>query len=165
MEMGVWLVTAALMFTGLVGTVVPILPGPLLIFLAALVPWFSRADHGGLQWWSFLVLGAALAIGQAVEFLSGAAGSRWFGGSRWGSLGAVLGGIVGLFFLPFGLFLGPLAGAFLCEWLFAKKEMRAATSSGVGSVIGTLTGMVAKFVIAILMIIFLVLDFFWIGNG
>ena len=157
--------TGALMLAGLLGTIVPILPGTLLIFIAALVPWFSRADHGGLQWWSFLILGAFLLLAQGIEFLSGAAGSRWFGGSRWGSLGAVLGGVAGLFFLPFGLLLGPLCGAFLFEWMFAKKVTREATSSGLGSVIGTLGGMVAKFVIAVLMIVYLILDFVWLGGG
>ncbi len=164
-DYGVWLVTGALMLTGLVGTFLPVLPGHLLIFIAAWVPWFARGDHGGLEWWSFVVLAFGVVLAQAAEFLGGAVGSKRFGGSRWGSFGAVAGGLVGLFFMPFGLLLGPLCGAFLCEWIFAKKQSREAAVSGVGSVLGALGGAVVSFVIALAMVVYLVADIFWIGGG
>lgn len=157
----VWFVTWSLVVVGLIGTLVPFLPGHLFIFLAALVPWFAKEDHGGLQWWSLAILGFGLVLAQALEFLSGAVGSRWFGGSRWGAFGAFTGGIVGLFFFPFGLILGPLIGAVLCEWLFAKKAAKPATVSGVGSVIGTLGGLALKVLLAALMAAYLVADVYY----
>ncbi|MGE9268841.1 MAG: DUF456 domain-containing protein [Verrucomicrobiales bacterium] len=163
-EIGVWVVTGGLMLAGIAGTVMPFLPGHVLMLLAALIPWFALEDRGGLAWWSLVVLGLGFVLGQLVEFLSGAVGSKWFGGSRWGSFGAVAGGIVGLLFLPLGLLVGPLCGAFLAEWLLAKQETKPAVRSGVGSVIGTVTGMVLKFVIAVLMGLYFLAEVLWLGE-
>jgi len=77
-------------------------------------------------------------------------------------VGALIGGIVGMFFIPVGLILGPLIGAMFCEFVFAKKEVRPATVSGMGSVLGTVAGMVVKVVVGVLMIVWLVVDVIWI---
>jgi uncharacterized protein YqgC (DUF456 family) len=121
------------------------------------------AGDSGLRWWSFLVLAVLMAVSQVFEMVSGAAGSRWFGGSRWGAVGALIGTLVGMFFLPVGLVLGPLAGAVVFEMAFARKETSPAVISGVGSVVGTLTGLVVKAVVGLLMILWFFLDVFVIG--
>ena len=104
------------------------------------------------------------AISQAIEMLSGAAGSRWFGGTRWGAVGAILGSLVGMFFMPIGLLLGPLLGAFVCEMAFARKQTQDAAISGVGSVVGVLAGMGVKITVGVLMIAWFFLDVFLIGK-
>jgi uncharacterized protein YqgC (DUF456 family) len=119
--------------------------------------------ESGLQWWSFVILALMMAASQALEMLSGAAGSKWFGGSRWGALGAVLGGILGIFFIPYGLLLGPLLGATAGELLVARQEPRPAVVSGVGSVVGTLAGMGIKIALGMAMIVWFFLDVFLIG--
>jgi uncharacterized protein YqgC (DUF456 family) len=121
------------------------------------------AADSGLAWWSFLVLGLLMAISQTFEMLSGAAGARWFGGTRWGVLGAFIGSLAGLFFLPFGLLVGPLAGAIVFEMGFANQQTTPAVVSGVGSVVGTLTGMAFKLVIGVLMVLWFLLDVCIIG--
>jgi len=123
-DWSVWIATGSLVLLGLIGTVVPFLPGHLLIFGAAFIPFFSLDDGGGVEWWGIGVLGLSLVLAQVLEFCSGAVGSKWFGGTKWGALGAFLGGIGGIFFMPFGLVLGPLAGAFLFEWLCADKTIK-----------------------------------------
>lgn len=159
-----WLVTICLLVAGLAGCVPPVLPGHLIILIAAVAHRLMLGREGsGLEWWSFLVLALLLAASQAFEIASGAAGSRWFGGTRWGAVGALAGSIVGMFFLPFGLLLGPLIGAFAAEMLFAKKKPTFAASSGVGSVVGTLAGMAVKIIVGLLMILWFVADVFWIG--
>lgn len=160
-----WVVTGCLLVAGLVGSIIPVLPGHLIILLAALAHWLmlrSSPAGSGVEWWTFLVLIVLAAVSQALEMLSGAAGTRWFGGSRWGAAGALLGGLVGMFFFPVGLVLGPLLGAFLFEWAFAKKDLKPATVSGVGSVAGTLAGILIKMIIGITMIIYFIVDVFWI---
>ena len=157
-----WLVTACLLALGLVGTLVPFLPGHLILFFAAVGHWLMLRGESGVEWWAFVVLGLLLALSQVFEFLSGAMGTRWFGGTRWGAAGALIGGIVGIFFIPFGLILGPLIGAMFCEFVFAKKEVRPATVSGVGSVLGTVAGMVIKIIVGILMIVWFVVDVIWV---
>jgi len=157
-----WMATISLLLLGLVGTLVPFLPGHLILFFAAVAHWLMLRQDSGVEWWTFVVLGVLLILSQLFEFLSGAAGTRWFGGTRWGAAGALIGGIVGIFFIPLGLILGPLIGSMFCEFVFAKKEVRPATISGVGSVLGTVAGMVIKIIVGVLMIVWLVVDVIWI---
>lgn len=158
-----WLVTTLLLVSGLVGCVIPALPGHLLILIAAIGHRLMLgAEQSGLQWWSFAVLIGLLAISQIFEFVSGALGSRWFGGTRWGALGAFIGAIIGIFYFPFGLVLGPLIGAIACEMIFGKQKSRPATISGVGSVVGTLAGLGMKIAVGVLMTAWFVTDVFWI---
>ena len=161
-ENGIWIVTWLLIIVGLVGTLLPILPGQVLIIVAAGAHWWVKGDQSNLGWWTILVLGVLLSISIALEYVSGAIGSKYFGGSKWGVGGAILGGIVGLFFVPWGFLLGPLAGAFAFEYLFAKKQVPQATKSGVGSAVGTVMGLSIKLGIALTMAIYLVVDLFWI---
>jgi len=157
-----WVVTISLLILGFVGTLVPFLPGHLILFFAAGAHWLMLRQDSGVEWWTFVVLGVLLILSQVFEFLSGAAGTRWFGGTRWGAAGALIGGIVGIFFIPFGLILGPLIGSMFCEFVFAKKEVHPATVSGLGSVLGTVAGMVIKIIVGVLMILWLVVDVIWI---
>lgn len=158
-----WVVTVSLLVVGLVGCVVPVIPGHLFILLAAIGHWLVFGAGSGLEWWSFLVLVLLLTVSQVFEFVSGAAGARWFGGTKWGAGGAMVGGVVGIFFMPFGLILGPLIGAYAFEALFAKQETKPAMVSGVGSAVGTMAGIAFKVVVGLLMVLWFIADVFWIG--
>ncbi len=118
---GAWLVTLCLLTIGLAGCFLPVLPGPLIILIQALFHWFLFREASGVEWWTFAVLIALLAASQIFDLVSGAAGSKWFGGTKWGVAGALVGAIVGLFFMPLGLILGPVIGAYSFELLFAKQ--------------------------------------------
>lgn len=153
-----WVVTSILLVLGLVGSVIPVIPGHLIILAAAIIHGLMLGENSGLRWWSFLILIALLSISQILEIVSGAAGTKWFGGTKWGAWGAFVGGLVGMFFFPIGIILGPLIGCLLFEKCFAKQENKAAISSGVGSVVGTVTGMLIKIAFGIVMIVWFVLD-------
>jgi uncharacterized protein len=159
-----WLITGCLLIAGLVGCVLPVLPGHLIIIVAAVAHRLMLQGESGLRWWSFLILAVLMAASQTFEFVSGAAGSKWFGGTKWGAGGALIGTLVGIFFFPIGLLLGPLIGAFVFEMAFAKKETKHAAISGVGSVVGTVAGMGVNLVIGLAMITWFFLDVFLIGN-
>ena len=159
-----WFVTICLLLAGAVGCVLPVLPGHLILLIAAIAYRLMLGENSGLQWWSFVVLVLLMAISQTFEMLSGAAGSKWFGGTRWGAVGALIGTLIGLLFLPFGLLLGPLIGAFVCEIAFARRQTHHAAISGVGSVVGVVAGMGFKIVIGVLMITWFFLDVFLIGK-
>jgi uncharacterized protein len=156
----VWIVTGSLLIVGLVGCVLPALPGHLFILLAAIGYRLMVGSDAGIAWWGFGILVLLMAISQIFEIVSGSLGTQWFGGTKWGALGAFVGGLVGLFFLPFGLLLGPLIGAFGFEKAFAKKETRESAVSGVGSMVGTLVGIVVKVIVGVLMIVWFFLDVF-----
>lgn len=160
-----WLVTICLLVAGVIGCILPVLPGHLIILIAAIAHrlMLGREDSG-IAWWSFVVLVVLMAISQVFEMVSGAAGTRWFGGTRWGVVGALVGSLIGMFFLPIGLLLGPLLGAFVLELAFARQEFKQATTSGVGSLLGTVAGMIVKMIIGLLMIAWFLLDVFVIAR-
>ena len=165
-EMGVgavWFVTGCLIVVGLAGCVIPVLPGHLIILIAAIGHRLMLGRDSGVEWWTFVILGLLLAASQVFEWVSGAAGARWFGGTRWGSAGALIGGIAGIFFMPFGLIVGPLVGAIAFELAFAKKEVKPATVSGVGSVAGVAAGMIVKVVVGVMMTVWFLIDVWLVG--
>lgn len=155
-----WIVTILLFLTGLLGCVLPVLPGHLLILAGAISYRIMMGAEASLEWWGFGVLLFLIVLSQVFDFLSGSLGAKMFGGSKWSAMGALLGGIAGLLFLPLGLLLGPLIGAFLFEKLFAQKEMKPSLAAGIGGLVGTLTGMVFKLFIGVLMITWFFLDVF-----
>jgi uncharacterized protein len=163
-EITAWLVTGCLLVAGFVGCIIPILPGHLILLCAAIAHRLILGrEASGVEWWTFIILTLLMAISQALEFAAGAAGTKYFGGTKWGAWGALAGGIIGMFFFPFGLLLGPLIGAFVLEKWGAKQELKPAAVSGVGSVVGTVAGMGMKFAIGVVMIAWFFVDCFWVG--
>ncbi|MBK1828375.1 DUF456 domain-containing protein [Haloferula rosea] len=160
---GTWVVTACFLLIGLAGCFIPVIPGHLVILLGAVFHRLVYPGNSGVEWWTFTVLALLLIASQVFEFVSGAAGSRWFGGTKWGAGGAFVGGIVGMFFMPFGLLLGPLIGAYAFEAWFAKQETKPAVVSGVGSAVGTLASLVVKVIVGVAMIVWLLVDILFIG--
>ncbi len=154
---GVWMVTICLLIVGLIGSVVPFLPGPLLIFVAGIVHTVLRPESA-MGAWGLVILSLLLVIAYILDFVSGAMGARWFGASRWGIAGVFIGGIVGMFFGPFGLVLGPLIGGIAFELVFAKKRLHPAAKSAWGSLLGTGVGLVLRLVISFAMIATFLLD-------
>jgi uncharacterized protein YqgC (DUF456 family) len=156
----VWSLTGTLLLLGLIGSVVPLLPGPFLIFVAGIVHTLLR-EESAMSWQGIVVLTLLLALAYVTDFFSGAMGARWFGASRWGIAGVVVGGIVGLFLGPFGILLGPLAGALLFEIFFAKKRFQPAVKSTWGTLLGTGVGLVLRLVISVAMVATVLIDTLW----
>ena len=159
-----WTITACLLIAGFVGCILPLVPGHLLLLMAALGHRLMLgAVDSGLSWWSLGFLALMAIVSQVLETMSGAAGAKRFGSTRWGVIGALLGGVLGMFFMPIGLLAGPLLGAIICELAFAREQMAAALRSGVGSLVGTVAGMGIKLIFGIVMILWFFLDVFLIG--
>src|SRR5262245_35839472 len=112
MELFWWAITLLLMAIGLIGTVLPVFPGPILIFAAALIHRLILGPEKGLGWPGLLVLLFLGLTTIAIDFFGGWLGAQRFGATRWGTLGAILGALVGLFFGLPGLLIGPVIGAF-----------------------------------------------------
>lgn len=140
-------IAVCVMVVGVLGTVVPILPGLPLIWLAMLIYGIIE----GFESIDAAFLGLTLAVliaAEAADYLGRAWGARRFGASRAGALGAVLGSLAGLFFLPLGLFVGPFLGAVIAE-LLSGRSASASIRSGWGGLIGTLGSMAVKLTVAI----------------
>ena len=131
---GIALIVAILFFIlGLAGTILPVLPGAILIYIGMIIYGFMT-NFTTLTLEFYILQGLALIIIIAIDFVASAAGTKRFGGSRAAAWGAVLGTIVSLFFLgPFGLLLGPFAGAVAVELLISKKPLEQAIRAGFGT--------------------------------
>jgi uncharacterized protein len=121
--------TLVLMFVGLLGSVLPGLPGVTLIFLSALV-YALLTDFRTAGSAVLVVLFVFAAIAFVTDFVATSYGARRFGASNWGTMGGAVGGIagalIGLLFLGigslFGLILGTVAGVFIGEYLKRTRQ-------------------------------------------
>jgi uncharacterized protein YqgC (DUF456 family) len=149
-ELLAWVLAALLVALGVAGLVLPGLPGAPLIFLGLVAAaWTDGFATVGWGWLALLAVMAALTY--AVDFAATALGAKKFGASPRAVLGAVLGGVVGLFLGPIGLVLGPFAGAVLAE-LSLRRDLESAQRAGLGATLGFLLGGVAKLALAFAMI-------------
>jgi uncharacterized protein YqgC (DUF456 family) len=141
-----------LMLVGLAGCVLPMLPGTPLVFagiyIYAWLTGFTIVSRNLII--IFLIL---TVISVVIEYISSSIGSKKFGASKLGFFGAFVGAIIGVFFVPWGLIIGPLAGALLGELIVGKK-IKEAFRSGTGAVIGFFGGTFLKIVISFAMIAF-----------
>lgn len=148
----VWgfLVAAPVIAVGMAGTLLPVLPGTLMIlggfFLYALIVGF---DNLGLSF--FLGQGALVGLSYLVDFIATVFGVKLYGGSKAAVWGAVLGTLLIFVIGPFGLLFGPLIGAVLGELLMGE-QLHQAMRAGVGSFVGFVGGTLVKLLIACIMV-------------
>jgi len=151
MELLWWLLTMVLFAVGLLGAVLPVIPGTTIILAAAVIHRMMLGGEKSIGWWSISALILLTLASYMLDFLSGYFGAKYFGATKWGTFGAIIGAIVGLFFGIIGLFVGPVIGATAGEFI-AGKKMIAAGRAGWGSLLGNLGGMTGKLLIALAMI-------------
>lgn len=146
----VGLVVALLFLAGLVGSVVPWLPGPVFVVAGALV-WALATNFETLGAGRLAVLGALAALAFVLDLVVGAVGARRYGASRLGMAGAILGTLVGLFFGPVGPIVGCVVGAVAGE-LLRGADLARSVRSGAGAVIGLVAGLAVDLLVTIAMI-------------
>jgi uncharacterized protein YqgC (DUF456 family) len=151
-----WLILIVLFAVGLIGAVVPVLPGTTIILAAAIIHRIMLGPEKSVSWRVIVVLILLTLLSYAIDVVSGYFGAKYFGATRWGTFGAVLGALVGLFFGIVGLFVGPVIGAVVGEFI-AGKRMIDAGRAGWGSLLGNLGGMIGKLMIALAMILIFVM--------
>lgn len=132
------------LITRLMGCILPFLPGPPVAYLGLVLLHFTdKVQYTTTQLivWLLIVL-----VVQVLDYFTPMLGSKYSGGSRWGNWGCIIGTLIGLLFLPWGVIFGPFLGAVIGE-LLGNKEFSQALRSGVGSLIGFLLGTFLKFVV------------------
>jgi len=145
-----WTLAVALVVIGLVGIVVPALPGTVLIFIGlALGAWAEGFMRVSIA--TVIVLGVLAALSYGIDFFAAALGVKRLGASRQAMAGAALGTLLGLVFGLPGLVIGPFAGALIGE-LLVNRDWRRAGRTGLAAWIGFVIGMIAKVAVAFLMI-------------
>ena len=153
-------IVGLLMLAGLVGAVVPFIPGTPLIFAGALI-YAIATDFAPVGAGRLAILAVLAVAGWAVEHVAGALGARRAGGSRAAVIGAILGTLVGLAFAPLGLLLGPIAGAIAGE-MFTGRDPAGSVRTGLGTAVGVVVGVAAHFAVALTMV---ALFTWWVWRG
>ena len=147
-----------LMITGIIGCLVPVLPGPPISFLGLISLHFTRFGH--FTEVALITFGAIALIVTLLDYIVPVWGTKKFGGSKYGTRGAAIGLIIGLFLGPLGLIIGPLAGAFVGELIF-RDDINYAMKAGFGSLLGFLTGVGLKLAASFVMTFYFVKE--WIA--
>jgi uncharacterized protein len=156
---GLYWLLLAVMAMGVIGAVVPGIPGTILI-VGAIVVWGMVQGFAGLGL-PLAVAVVALLANMGIDFLATYLGAKQAGASHWGQIGAVVGLLLGVFgllpALPFGgpllgLLIGPLLGAIVGEYLY-RKDWRTACRAGVGIVVGSLIGSLIQGLLALVVVI------------
>jgi uncharacterized protein len=145
-----YIAATILVLIGLAGTVLPVIPGTILVFaglvIAAWADGFSRVGWVGLT-----IIGVLAVIAFAADFVASLLGAKRVGASPLALFGAALGGGVGIFLGLFGMILGPFVGAVVGEWM-ARGRLKQAGKVGLGTWLGLVAAAVAKVVLAFAMI-------------
>ena len=158
----VWIIIAGLlMLAGLIGCVIPIIPGVPLAYAGFLVLQLSDKAHFSTSF--ILILAGITIIVQVLDYFVPSWGTKKMGGSKWGVWGATIGTIVGLFTGIVGVLIGPFIGAAIAEWCYIKthpthtrsSDLGHALKAGWGTFIGLFAGIILKLICCGMMIYYL----------
>ena len=145
MEILLIIIGVVCLIVGLAGCILPMLPGPPVAYAALiLLHLTSEAEFSAFQLTVWLIL---VILSQLLDYVIPMLGSKYTGGSQWGARGCLLGTIIGLFFMPWGIIMGPFLGAVIGEML-GGRDLDHALKAGFGSLIGFLFGTLAKLIVS-----------------
>jgi len=134
---------------GIIGSFIPILPGPLTCWVGLLMIHLTEAIpfHHSLMGITFMI---AILI-NVLDYIIPALGAKKFGGSKYGIYGTTIGLIIGLIYLgPFGIVIGPFLGALVGELIYDQRDSKKAIQSALGSFLGFLFSTGIKFIVSII---------------
>lgn len=139
-----------LMGLGVVGSILPGLPSTPLVFIGALGHklYFGPA---GPDWWVVVAIGIFMVTSLAVDYVASVYGAKKLGATWRGAVGAIAGGLIGLFFSIPGILLGPFIGATAFE-MAGGRAWKEASKAGVGATLGLLAGAIGKLACCVAMI-------------
>ncbi len=153
------LLSGVLMAVGLVGLVLPAIPGSGFILAGiVLAAWAEDFVHVGRG--TLIAVAVLAALTYAVDFAAGALGAKHFGASRRAVVGAAIGAVVGLFMGLVGILVGPFVGAVVGEWTL-RRELHSAGRAGIGTALGLAVGVAANLALGLSMVgLFVLARFF-----
>ena len=145
-----WLIAVILIVVGVAGTVLPALPGTMLV-LAGIVLGAWLDDFTRVKWWVVAIISVLAVAAWATDFFATILGAKKVGASKWALIGAALGTIAGIFMGLIGVLFMPFVGAVIGEFI-AQKNAKQAAKVGLATWLGLLVGTVIKLVLVFMMI-------------
>lgn len=153
MDIALLVLAGVLMVVGIIGCIVPGLPGTPIAYAGL---WIAQAtERVDFSWQTLLIWGIVTVVVSVLDYVVPAWGTKQFGGTKWGVWGSTIGVFAGLFFGAAGVIVGPLVGAVLGE-LMGGKAVTDALKAGWGSFIGIFFGTIIKLICCGLMAVALI---------
>ena len=150
MNLLLWILVVVLIATGVVGTILPALPGALLVFAGILLgAWIDHFERVSIT--IVVICGVLTLLAWATDYAAAMLGAKRAGASRLAEIGAAIGTVAGVFTGLVGLIFMPLVGAAIGELIAVRNAARAA-HVGVSTWIGLLLGTLAKVVLTFMMV-------------
>ncbi len=146
-----------LMIIGIIGCLVPVLPGPPLSFIGLLILHFTEFAEFRIN--LLIILGVIAVVVAVFDYIVPIWGTKKFGGTKYGIRGATVGLLIGLFFGPPGIIIGPFIGAVVGELIY-KDDFRYAMRAGLGSLIGFMAGIGLKLATSLIITFYFIRGFF-----
>jgi hypothetical protein len=145
-----WILCAALILLGLAGTVLPVLPGTVLVWGGIVLgAWIDDFTRVGVS--TVVVISVLALLAWGLDYVAGLMGAKKAGASKQALLGAAIGTVLGLFMGLVGVLFMPLVGAAVGEYLAEKNQARA-VKVGFATWLGIMVGLIAKVVLAFMMV-------------
>jgi uncharacterized protein YqgC (DUF456 family) len=159
-----YVLAAIMMVVGIVGTVLPALPGVPLVFAGMLLAaWAGNFEEVG--GWTLALLAVLTLVSLGIDFLATLLGAKKVGASKPALVGAMIGTFAGLAFGIIGIFVGPFVGALVGELIWLRgvggQELGKATKVGLGTWLGIVVGTILKLGLAFAMVGIFVLAWFF----
>lgn len=152
------IIGAILIVLGIIGSITPVLPGPVLAYIGLVILYFAKP--GTITIWPLVVFGLAMLVLTAIDYLAPLMGAKLSGASRKGLIGCIAGSLMGiLFFPPLGIFIGALLGAFVGE-IIAGKDPEAAVKAGIGTIFGSLTVIILQTIFSLTVAVYFLVKLF-----
>ena len=155
----IFIIAFVLLIIGLLGSIIPGLPGPPLSFIGILLIHFFTGTHFSISFlltWAFIVILVFL-----LDYFMQVWGVKKFGGGRKATIGTFLGLFVGLLFPPIGLLVGPFFGAFIGALLEVQDDNTRAFKVAIGSFIGFVTGTILKLVVSSVLLYYAIYNIYF----
>ena len=138
-----------LMLVGIIGSILPALPGPPISWVGILMLYLCEGIS--INYWVLAVTLLIAVIIGILDYIIPAKGTKYFGGSKYGIWGTNIGLVVGIFApIPFGFLIGPFVGALVGELIYNSQEKGRAFKAATGSFIGFLAGTFMKVLVSLL---------------
>jgi uncharacterized protein len=147
-----------LVILGIIGSVTPVMPGPVFGFIALILLFFAKP--GAISILTLVLFGIAMVFITVIDYIAPILGAKFSGASKKGLAGSVIGMLIGiLFFPPLGIFIGAIVGSFLGE-LAAGKVPEKAIKAGLGTIFGSLAVMILQTIFSLVVAVYFFVKLF-----
>jgi uncharacterized protein len=142
-----------LIVTGILGSLLPLLPGPPIAYVGLLLQLFRDPIPFSTNF--ILIWGGIVAVTLILDYLIPVWGTKKFGGTKYGVWGCTIGFLLAFWMGPWGVIIGPFIGAFVGE-MIGGQDSRKSFRAALGSFVGFLLGSFLKLVVCFMMLYYVI---------